>query len=135
MAEKSTKAGAFTAALTNGTGEGTSNPDGSLETVIGYHTEPINKTVSLGASYMKSNDANTGTGFNSDFDASIVDLHFSKHKVQVKAYLADLHYEDQNEMTNDRVSSAMLEINYQLNKRHFIVARYNTWNPHWLTLT
>ncbi len=129
MVEKATKMGAFTVALTNGTGEGTANPDGSLQTVVGYHTEPINDTISVGATHMKSNDANSGTGFNSDFDASIVDVHFSKNKVAIKAYVADLHYEDQNAATDDRIKSAMIEAKYQINSKHFVVARYNTWNP------
>jgi hypothetical protein len=129
MAGHTTKVGDFKFALTNGSGGSSSNPDGSHGTVIAYNTEPINDTISLGVSYMNTNDANSETGYNADFDASIVDVHFSKNKFDIKAYIAELHYEDQHSSTNDRVDSAMFEVKYQINKKNFVVARVNTWNP------
>lgn len=123
------KYGGLTVALSNGTSEDSSNADGSLETVISYTTEPINQTVSVGASYMHSNDANSNSGFNADFDAAMLDLHIFHGKWDMKSYIAQLHYEDQNSQTNDRVNSMMVENTYRVNDKHFVSLRLDWWLP------
>ena len=126
--------GNITIALTNGTDESAANPAGTLEVVGFVESKPLlNDKLTLGASYMKSDDKgnsdNNSSGFKADFSAWMIDAHAQiTEKLTGKAYISGLIYGDDDVATDDGVISWMTEGAYQLGN-YQLSGRISGWHP------
>jgi hypothetical protein len=126
--------GNITIAITNGTDESAANPEGTLEVVGFVESSPLlNDKLTLGASYMKSDDkgnsANNLSGFKADFSAWMLDAHAQiTEKLTGKAYISGLTYGDDDVATDDDVISWMTEGAYRLG-HYQLSGRISGWHP------
>lgn len=130
MTEYVHKSGEYIVAVTNGTDPSASNVDGRLSALIRYVSPLLNNTVTVGGGYHHSEDSGFGgSGLKVDYDASILDVHANLGVVSIKAYVAQLHFEDGNSGTNDRVMTSMIQISHELNDRLKLALRGSFWDP------
>ena len=131
MSYSPTKYGDITVAVTNGTDESASNPDGRFETVVSYKKELGAGRWSLGGSVMSTHDrSDSGSGFNADLDAAIIDLHVNPNESwSFKTYFAQLNYED-GAATDDRVNAWSVEGKWTSQYTGLSIAsRISAWQP------
>ncbi len=121
----------FSVAVTNGTDESATNPDGGVNLVFQATTNRLWKPLNLGISYMSSNDSVTGgsSGNGSDFQAYLVDFIWdATDQLKFKGYAGGATFGDNTASTYDFVAVYMGEAQYTWNQWIFS-ASGSAWVP------
>ncbi len=122
----------FTLAVTNGTDESASNPDGNFELAVSAGTNVLAKRLRLAGSYMKSNDrgpAGIVTGFGANFNAWMLESRYDFPKgMYLKGYYGNAAYGDDYPSTKDNVKMWMAEAKYS-KSLWYVSARLSGWEP------
>lgn len=121
----------FTAALTNGTDESATNPDGNFEIVLSAGTDFGGSDFRAAGSFIASDDRDPSgsSGFAADLTGVLGELRFEpSHAVRLKGYIGALSFGDGNDATKDGVVVWMSEARYRAERWH-LAARVSGWIP------
>lgn len=122
--------GTSTLAVSNGTDESATNPDGQFEIVIGQSLFIEEIKTELSGTFMKSNDIkNTTSGFSSDFQGWVIDgISIIGTSTEVIGSYSQLTYGDEQDGTEDIVTSIIAEARHNMGEL-FVSGRVSTWVP------
>jgi len=125
--------GDLTLALTNGTSEGSENPDGNFEWVVSAGTDAGVEGLRVAGSFMRSDDFTISTApngsFGADFRGWMVDGRYVINKsAAVKGYFGEVEYGDSDPATRDEVGIWMAEATYGRNQWQLSL-RLSGWDP------
>ncbi|MBT5954479.1 hypothetical protein HOG98_07140 [bacterium] len=122
--------GTSTLAISNGTDESATNPDGQFELVIGQSLFIEEIKTELSGTYMRSNDIKNATsGFSSDFQGWMVDgISIIGTSTELIGSYSQLTYGDEHDGTEDKVTSIIAEARHNVGDM-FVSGRVSTWIP------
>lgn len=136
MGTLETKMADLTLALTNGTSEGSENPDGNFEWVLSVGTDAGLSGFRIAGSYMQSDDLAPGVSgnkqsgsFKADFEGWMIESSYAPIEgAQIKGYFGNIEYGDNDSTTKDEVGIWMGEATYGQGLWQLAV-RVSGWDP------